>query len=103
MIIFVVYVCLRLCRQEIEDSICNLIQHHNQESQKHTSASQIKPQVLCETIAIIWGFREIVTLSKMNVCPFERIQPLFWRKISRLRHPVALRKSQRRLRLVCSL
>ncbi|KAK0138143.1 Zinc finger CCHC domain-containing protein 8 [Merluccius polli] len=34
----------KLCRQEIEDSICNLIQHHNQENQKHTSASQIKPQ-----------------------------------------------------------
>uniref|UniRef100_A0A8C4ZLU2 Zinc finger CCHC domain-containing protein 8 n=1 Tax=Gadus morhua TaxID=8049 RepID=A0A8C4ZLU2_GADMO len=42
-IISVVYVCLRVCRQEIEDSICNLIhKHHSQD--KHTSASQIKPQ-----------------------------------------------------------
>ncbi|CAL8249864.1 unnamed protein product [Boreogadus saida] len=33
----------KLCRQEIEDSICNLIhKHHSQD--KHTSASQIKPQ-----------------------------------------------------------
>ena len=43
-IILGVYVCLRLCRQEIEDSICNLIHKHHAQD-KHTSASQIKPQV----------------------------------------------------------
>ena len=44
-----------------------------------------------------------VTWSNIIVCPFERIQLLFWMKISRLRHPVTLRRSQSHLRLVCTL
>ena len=44
-----------------------------------------------------------VTWSNIFVCPFERIQLLFWMKISRLRQPVTLRRSQSHLRLVCTL